>query len=51
MASRYVDSAGYWPPALEQFVDLKDRFESKLQKKADALAVDFEATFAKMVRY
>ncbi|KAF9390430.1 hypothetical protein CPB97_009258 [Podila verticillata] len=44
----YVDSAGYWPPALEQFVDLKDRFESKLQKKADALAVDFEATFTKM---
>ncbi|KAG0351718.1 hypothetical protein BG005_008782 [Podila minutissima] len=44
----YVDSAGYWPPALEQFVDLKDRFESKLQKKADALAVDFETTFTKM---
>ncbi|KAG0023597.1 hypothetical protein BGZ82_010689 [Podila clonocystis] len=39
---------GYWPPALEQFVDLKDRFESKLQKKADALAVDFETTFTKM---
>ncbi|KAF8947066.1 hypothetical protein BGZ47_010408 [Haplosporangium gracile] len=44
----YVDSAGYWPPALEQFLDLKDRFESKLQKKADALALDFEATFTKM---
>ncbi|KAG0092365.1 hypothetical protein BGZ93_008358 [Podila epicladia] len=42
--------AGYWPPALEQFVDLKDRFESKLQKKADALAVDFETTFTKMLQ-
>ncbi|KAG0374167.1 hypothetical protein BGX24_010732 [Mortierella sp. AD032] len=44
----YVDSAGYWPPALDQFLDLKDRFESKLQKKADALAMDFETTFTKM---
>ncbi|KAF9540203.1 hypothetical protein EC957_004562 [Mortierella hygrophila] len=44
----YVDSAGYWPPALDQFLDLKDRFESKLQKKADALALDFETTFTKM---
>ncbi|KAG0283186.1 hypothetical protein BGZ96_012454 [Linnemannia gamsii] len=40
--------AGYWPPALDQFLDLKDRFESKLQKKADALAMDFETTFTKM---
>ncbi|KAF9954967.1 hypothetical protein BGZ70_010399 [Mortierella alpina] len=44
----YVDSPGYWPPALDQFLDLKDRFESKLQKKADALAMDFEITFSKM---
>ncbi|KAF9298496.1 hypothetical protein BGZ88_006361 [Linnemannia elongata] len=44
----YVDGAGYWPPALDQFLDLKDRFESKLQKKADALALDFETTFTKM---
>ncbi|KAG0260396.1 hypothetical protein BG011_001925 [Mortierella polycephala] len=44
----YVDSAGYWPPALDRFTDLKDRFESKLQKKADALAFDFETTFTKM---
>ncbi|KAG0203341.1 hypothetical protein BGX33_009159, partial [Mortierella sp. NVP41] len=44
----YVDGAGYWPPALDQFLDLKERFESKLQKKADALAVDFETTFTKM---
>ncbi|KAG0056498.1 hypothetical protein BGZ83_004756 [Gryganskiella cystojenkinii] len=44
----YVDSAAYWPPALSQFTDLKDRFEIKLQKKADALAMDFETTFTKM---
>ncbi|KAF9283344.1 hypothetical protein BGZ68_005399 [Mortierella alpina] len=44
----YVDSPGYWPPALDQFLDLKDRFKSKLQKKADALATDFEMTFSKM---
>ncbi|KAG0214029.1 hypothetical protein BGX28_002895 [Mortierella sp. GBA30] len=44
----YVDSPGYWPPALDQFLDLKDRFESKLQKKADALALDLETTFTKM---
>ncbi|KAF9903637.1 hypothetical protein EC991_003502 [Linnemannia zychae] len=44
----YVDSAGYWPPALDQFLDLKDRFENKLKKKADALAMDLETTFTKM---
>ncbi|KAF9431316.1 hypothetical protein BGZ94_000023 [Podila epigama] len=44
----YVDSPGYWPPVLDQFIDLKDRFESKLQKKANALAIDFETTFTKM---
>ncbi|KAF9930491.1 hypothetical protein FBU30_000385 [Linnemannia zychae] len=44
----YVDSSGYWPPALDQFIDLKDRFGSKLQKKADALAMDLETTFTKM---
>ncbi|KAF8926186.1 hypothetical protein EDD21DRAFT_146104 [Dissophora ornata] len=44
----YVDSPGYWPPALDQFLDLKERFESKLQKRAEAIAVDLETTFSKM---
>ncbi|KAG0366035.1 hypothetical protein BC939DRAFT_501948 [Gamsiella multidivaricata] len=44
----YVDNPGYWPPALDQFLDLKERFESKLQKKAEAMALDFETTFEKL---
>ncbi|KAI1311599.1 hypothetical protein EDD11_003339 [Mortierella claussenii] len=44
----YVDNPGYWPPALGQFLDLKDRFESKLQKRAEAIAVDLQTTFSKM---
>ena len=44
-----MDSPGYWPPALDQFLDLKERFESKLQKRAEAIAVDLETTFSKMV--
>ncbi|KAF9435003.1 hypothetical protein BGZ76_007054 [Entomortierella beljakovae] len=44
----YADSPGYWPPALNQFLDLKDRFESKLQKRAEAMAMDLEVTFTKM---
>ncbi|KAF9402597.1 hypothetical protein BGX21_009512 [Mortierella sp. AD011] len=44
----YIDSPGYWPPALNQFLDLKDRFESKLQKRAEAMAMDLETTFTKM---
>ncbi|KAG0236836.1 hypothetical protein B0O80DRAFT_492240 [Mortierella sp. GBAus27b] len=44
----YVDSPGYWPPALDSFIDLKDRFESKLRKRAEAIAEDFETTFSKM---
>ncbi|KAF9906116.1 hypothetical protein BX616_000813 [Lobosporangium transversale] len=44
----YVDGLGYWPPALDQFLDLKERFESKLQKRAEAMAQDLETTLTKM---
>ncbi|KAF9961041.1 hypothetical protein BGZ65_011337 [Modicella reniformis] len=44
----YVDSPGYWPPALDRFLDLKERFEGKLQKRAVAIVEDFETTFSKM---
>ncbi|KAG0315005.1 hypothetical protein BGZ99_007745 [Dissophora globulifera] len=44
----YADSPGYWPPALDQFLDLKQRFEDKLRKRAEAIALDLQTTFSKM---
>ncbi|KAG0265470.1 hypothetical protein DFQ27_000607 [Actinomortierella ambigua] len=44
----YVDHPAYWSPVLAQFEDLKDRFEAKLQRKAQGLASDLEATLTKL---
>ncbi|KAG0241181.1 hypothetical protein BGW41_006174 [Actinomortierella wolfii] len=44
----YVDHQAYWAPALSQFEDLKDRFEAKLQCKAEKLSSDMEVTLSKL---